>query len=364
VEVHRFVRADDQAPSVRSPPDTELVVEHHQRVDLLAQVQLEGSGVARGGRLVDDARVQPLAEAVRLVPVGLEVDESAGDAGLLVEDHDVGGGQLGGGVERILGRERLPADHRDGGLRIKGHQLEAGAEVLDHVVDRVAAPRDDLVEVLRAIQDALHRVVAPTPIGCRHRPHGRVVGVDVGHGPQDRDRGEGVAGRHLEQVDGLHHRALGDGLHRDARRVARKYVDQPGREGAYEAPAAHEVVPGHPLVQGAGVGEVLLDHGPQYPSVQIARRTEDLRFEHPTRQDVGRGHAVDAVLHEAVAGSRIRSPVSTRKSMISVSATLSSGGTSVRGWTIRSRSSCGVANLTPRSRERCVTDSPWTTSPR
>lgn len=38
--------------------------------------------------------------------------------------------------------------------------------------------------------------------------------------------------------------------------------------------------------------------------------------------------------------------------MISASGTLISGGTSVRGWTTRSRSSLGAANRTPRSHER------------
>ena len=40
--------------------------------------------------------------------------------------------------------------------------------------------------------------------------------------------------------------------------------------------------------------------------------------------------------------------------MISASGMLSSGGSSVRGWTSASRSSFGVAKSTPRSRERWI----------
>ena len=63
-------------------------------------------------------------------------------------------------------------------------------------------------------------------------------------------------------------------------------------------------------------------------------------------------------------GSIIRWPVSTRKSMISANGTLSSGGTSVRGCTTRSRSIRGVAKSTPRSRDRCTTSFPSISSPR
>ncbi len=50
--------------------------------------------------------------------------------------------------------------------------------------------------------------------------------------------------------------------------------------------------------------------------------------------------------------------------MISLTGVLSSGGSSVRGWTSAFRSSFGVEKLTPRSRERWIESVPSTTRPR
>src|SRR3546814_7033835 len=84
----------------------------------------------------------------------LDVDEAAGDAGFLIQCHHVGGREIGGFVGCGFGCERFAADHRDRSLRIERDELEAGAEILDDVVDRVAAaPGDDLVEVLRRSEE-------------------------------------------------------------------------------------------------------------------------------------------------------------------------------------------------------------------
>lgn len=50
-EVDGFVGADHQAGAVGRAPDPEFVVEHHQGVDLLAEVRVERPGVARRGGL-------------------------------------------------------------------------------------------------------------------------------------------------------------------------------------------------------------------------------------------------------------------------------------------------------------------------
>ena len=59
-----------------------------------------------------------------------------------------------------------------------------------------------------------------------------MVGIDVGHGPQDRGGGEQVVGRDLDQVYALGQRAAHDGGDGDRRCVARDDMRQPGRERA------------------------------------------------------------------------------------------------------------------------------------
>ena len=113
---------------------------------------------------------------------------------------------------------------------------------------------------------------------------------------------------------------------------------------------------GHPLVERLGVGEVLLDAAATAPRLsRIVLRAAGTGSRRPRAAGCG----VDAMRSMQPPGrwtlssrSRCRSPVSTRKSMISASGTLSSGGSSVRGATSSSRSISGVANSTPRSRER------------
>jgi len=50
------------------------------------------------------------------------------------------------------------------------------------MVDRIApAPGDQLVEVLRSIDDTLDRIVATAPIDRRHRLDDRMIGINLGH---------------------------------------------------------------------------------------------------------------------------------------------------------------------------------------
>src|SRR3546814_15609539 len=93
----------------------------------------------RSGGAFGDAALQFLAEAIDLFLTALDVDEAAGDAGFLIQCHHVGGREIGGFVGCGFGCERLAADHRDRSLRIERDEVEAGAEILEAVVDGVAA---------------------------------------------------------------------------------------------------------------------------------------------------------------------------------------------------------------------------------
>lgn len=145
-------------------------------------------------------------------------DETAREARLLVEDCDVGRSELRDFVHRLLIFESLLAYHGDRGFRIEGDQLQAGAEIFDEIVDGIpAAPADDPIEILRAEQGPFHRLVAAAPVDRAEGLHDRMIGIDIGHGAQNRHHGEWIAGRHLDDIDRLHQRALRNGRHRTAR---------------------------------------------------------------------------------------------------------------------------------------------------
>src|SRR6185369_3312779 len=46
MKLHRLVRADDAAPPIGLAPYTIVIVHHHHRLDLLAQVHVERSSIA------------------------------------------------------------------------------------------------------------------------------------------------------------------------------------------------------------------------------------------------------------------------------------------------------------------------------
>src|SRR5271167_2280606 len=55
MELHRFVRADDAAAPVGPAPYAIVIVHHHHRLDLLAQLHVKRSGIAGYGGAFDDA---------------------------------------------------------------------------------------------------------------------------------------------------------------------------------------------------------------------------------------------------------------------------------------------------------------------
>ena len=59
---------------------------------------------------------------------------------------------------------------------------------------------------------------------------------------------------------------------------------------------------GHPAVERPGIGEVLLELRREDALVEIGDGVLADRFEHAARQDVRRGHAVEAFLHVLVVG--------------------------------------------------------------
>ena len=91
-------------------------------------------------------------------------------------------------------------------------------------------------------------------------------------------------------------------------------------------------------------------------ALQQVWRTPVQVLDDTPRQRVGGREQFETFLHVHVAVERERvARRAQRKSMISSSFTSSSGGSSDRGVTTRSRSSAGVANVAPRSREVCST---------
>ena len=95
--------------------------------------------------------------------------------------------------------------------------------------------------------------------------------VDLGHRLQDGDRAERIAGRHLEHIDRLHQRALGDGGHATRRRVAGEHVHHARREGAQRDAVAMMVDALHPPVERGPVVEVGVDVAPQALDDEVAR---------------------------------------------------------------------------------------------
>src|SRR6516165_9483744 len=77
---------------------------------------------------------------------------------------------------------------------------------------------------------------------------------------------------------------------------------QTRRESAHEATPAGVVLMRDPAIESLGVGEILPDHRVEQAFVEIGGGALDLVLQHPARQDVRRGHAIDAVLYERVVG--------------------------------------------------------------
>jgi hypothetical protein len=116
------------------------------------------------------------------------------------------------------------------------------------------------------------------------------------------DGGEWIAGSHLEKVDGLHHRALGDRMDRHQRRIARQHVDQARRKGADRALAAMDIAALDPLVQAARIGEVLLHHLVQQVLAQILAHHPELVLHDPAREHVGLRRQIETGLEIRVPG--------------------------------------------------------------
>ena len=301
MEIDRLVGPDDEALAIGLAPHAIFVVHHHQRFDFLAHVHRHGAHIARFRSDPRDMRVQFRAESIDLRLVAFDELVAARCAGFLVQHHDVERGEARHPVHRRLVHQCFAPDHRNRGLGVERHQLEAWPEVFDDVIDRFApAPGDDLVEILRAKQDPLGRFVPAAPIDGGHGLHDRMGRIDIGHDPQQCDHGERVGGRHLEQVDAFYHRPLRDRFNRDARRIARQHMDQPRRVGAHEALAPGKVLFRHPFIERARIGKILRDDGLQRLPVEVVTGIFGLLRDHFAREDMGRAHPVDAFAHERI----------------------------------------------------------------
>src|SRR5262249_40247207 len=133
----------------------------------------------------------------------------------------------------------LAPDETDGGLRIEGNQLETRAHVFERVADgRLAAPRNQLVEVLGLKNPRFDSLITAAPVDRAERAYDRMIGRDTGHDSEQSGRGEQIVGGQLDEADTFSESAADDAGGRNARGVSRDHLHHTWRKCAAQCQLA------------------------------------------------------------------------------------------------------------------------------
>src|SRR5918994_4287301 len=244
---------DDRAFALLATDDAIPVVEQTGCLDVLEEVAVHGLRLgADRRRQLHHRLIDELPEPVNASkPLGVRAGEHVDDAGagtpLLIRGPDVTGHTRRHVAQGVVAVERLGPDDRRTALGVERDQLEPWLDVPRHVLDRgQAAPRHDLLDVLRPVQRVLHGDVASLPVPDNEVTRDRVVGCHVSQGSGDGHGGERVVRRRLDDrvATGEHaaqHRHRG---HEPA--VNGGGGGRPGHEGTAAGLAAAAAAPREP----------------------------------------------------------------------------------------------------------------------
>ncbi|MNC44015.1 hypothetical protein D3C75_929060 [compost metagenome] len=150
-----------------------------------------------------------------LVGAALHVDHSGAHATFLVQRTDVAGQAYSGFAHGCFADEGVLANDAGAAFRVEGDQFKTRLDVLGHVLHRgVAAPGDDLFQVLRLIQALFESLVATFPVSHAEMLGQRVLRSHLDHGAGDGQGSERVVGRRLDDRVAAQHHVADDGQQR------------------------------------------------------------------------------------------------------------------------------------------------------